>query len=40
MHLNLQMNNKKDIRIKIENHDEEFLFQKNLSKLNISFNRI
>ena len=34
------MNNKKDIRIKIENHDEEFLFQKNLSKLNISFNRI
>ena len=40
MHLNLQMNNKKDIRIKIENHDEEFLFQKNLSKLKISFNRI
>ncbi len=34
------MNNKKDLRIKIENHDEEFLFQKNLSKLNISFNRI
>ena len=34
------MNNKKDIRIKIENHDEEFLFQKNLSKLKINFNRI